>query len=68
MLVHIRRTTRIGFSVFAIFSVLLAIVLMILPVLTLSGNALEVWFAYASLLAVAVEVGALVWVKSANRG
>ena len=57
-----------GFSVFAIFSVLLGIVLIVLPVLTLSGNVLEVWFAYASLLAVAVEVGALVWVKKANHG
>ena len=55
-----------GFSVFAIFSVLLGMVVVVLPILTLSGNVLEVWFAYASLLAVAVEVGALVWVKSAN--
>ena len=61
MLVHSRRT--MGSSIFALFAILLGMVLVILPVLTLSGNVLEIWFAYASLLAVAVEMGALIWVK-----
>ncbi|MGA2874139.1 MAG: hypothetical protein ABSE82_01260 [Nitrososphaerales archaeon] len=52
-----------GSSIFALFAILLGMVLVILPVLTLSGNVLEIWFAYASLLAVAVEMGALIWVK-----
>ena len=50
-------------SIFALFAVLLGMVLVILPVLTLSGNVLEIWFAYTSLLTVAVEMGALIWVK-----
>ena len=56
-----------GFSIFALFAVLLGIVLLILPELTLSGNVLEIWFAYASLPIVAVEMGALIWVKSIKR-
>lgn len=59
-------TSRIGLSVSAFLAVLIAMLLLFLPILSLSGHVLEIWAAYGILLMTAVEAGALVWVKSSR--